>query len=214
MSSPKSSRTSLFSSFFLRTFAAIILIALAAALFGCGGKLVKETSAEPVVEHPAPPPVDFPTWLGNPTRNFYGTGPWSNKPLEVVWDFKTDWSSGRLHKDPWAGSGWPGQPAVVGDRIYFGSAGARVYALNSKDGSIIWSYKTGDSAKSSPAVAGDRLVIGNLDNNVYCLNANDGSLIWKVKTEFETDSSHCRRISLHSADAVKWRVRCSPRARR
>src|SRR6266849_5777094 len=85
--------------------------------------------------------------------------------------------------------GWPGQPAIVGDRIYFGSAGARVYALNSKDGSLIWSYKTGDSAKSSPAVAGDRLVIGNLDNSVYSLNVNDGTLIWKFKTGFEADSS-------------------------
>src|SRR6266849_6336561 len=104
MNSPKLSRTSLFSGLFLRTFTAIILFALLAMLSGCGGKLVKETSAEPVVERPPLPPVNFPTWFGNPARNFYGTGPWSYKPLEVVWDFKTDWSSGRLHKDPWAGT--------------------------------------------------------------------------------------------------------------
>ncbi len=128
MNSPELSRTSLFSSLFLRSFAAIVSLALLPMLSGCGGKLVKETAAEPVVERPPLPPVNFPTWFGNPARNFYGTGPWSNKPLEVVWDFKTDWSSGRLHEDPWAGSGWPGQPAIVGDRLYFGSAGARVYA--------------------------------------------------------------------------------------
>src|SRR6266446_2312870 len=77
MNSPKLSRTSLFSGLFLRTFTAIILFALLAMLSGCGGKLVKETSAEPVVERPPLPPVNFPTWFGNPERNFYGTGPWS-----------------------------------------------------------------------------------------------------------------------------------------
>jgi outer membrane protein assembly factor BamB len=189
MNTPKPSNTFFLFNLFLRLFAATALLAVSVSLLTCGGKLVKETSAEPVIEKTQPVPVNLPTWFGNPARNFYGTGPWTDKPLEVVWDFKTDWSSGRFHKDPWAGSGWPGQPAVVGDRIYFGSAGARVYALNAKDGSVIWSYKTGDSAKSSPAVAGDRLVIGNLDNSVYCLNANDGTLIWKVKTGFETDSS-------------------------
>src|SRR5438105_7393203 len=39
-------------------------------------------------------------------------------------------SRGRLHKDPWGGSGWPGQPAIVGDRVYFGSADSYVYCLN------------------------------------------------------------------------------------
>ena len=51
-------------------------------------------------------------WLGNTSRNFYGTGPWSTGPLEIVWEFETKFITGRLHKDPWGGSSWPGQPSV------------------------------------------------------------------------------------------------------
>ncbi|MDQ3820960.1 MAG: PQQ-binding-like beta-propeller repeat protein, partial [Acidobacteriota bacterium] len=135
-------------------------------------------------------PASMPTWLGNPARTFYGTGPWPARPLEILWSFQTSYTTGRLHPDAaWSGSGWPGQPAVVGDRVYFGSADSYVYCLKRSDGSLIWKYKTTDSAKSSPAIEGDRLVIGNLDHTVYCLNTNDGSLVWKYQTGFETDSS-------------------------
>ena len=99
---------------------ALALFGLVLAFSGCGASVVKETQAETKVVKAAPATV--PMWLGNPARNFYGNGPWSDKALHVVWDFKTQWSSGRLHKDPWAGSGWPGQAAVIGDRVYFGSA--------------------------------------------------------------------------------------------
>src|SRR2546430_8983511 len=148
---------------------------------------MKETPAEPRIEKPKPPAA-VPMWLGNPARNFFGTGPLP-KALAIVWDFKTGWTRGRLHDDPWGGSGWPGQPAIVGDRVYFGSADSYVYCLNRNDGSVIWKFKTTDSAKSSPCVVGDRLIIGNLDHTVYCLNTNDGSLGWKYQTGFETDSS-------------------------
>ena len=80
------------------------------SLPACGGKLVKETSAEPVAERPAPPPVEFPAWIGNRERNFYGTGPWEEGPLEVIWENETGLISGRLHKDGWGGTSWPGQP--------------------------------------------------------------------------------------------------------
>src|SRR5437763_1484917 len=60
-------------------------------------------------------------WLGNATRNFYGTGPWKAGQLKVIWELKTDWISGRLHKDPWGGASWPGQPSIKNDRVYFAS---------------------------------------------------------------------------------------------
>lgn len=127
-------------------------------------------------------------WLGSPARNFFGTGPMP-RSLKVIWDFKTGAISGRLHPDPWGGSGWPGQVAVVDDRVYFQSADSYIYCLNRSDGSVIWKFKTTDCAKSAPSVSGDRLVVGNLDHYVYCLNTNDGSLVWKYETGFETDSS-------------------------
>src|SRR5437660_12832398 len=144
---------------------------------------MKETPAEPRIEKPKPPSA-VPMWLGNPALDFFGTGPLP-KSLTVIWDFKTGWTRGRLHNDPWGGSGWPGQPAIVGDRVYFGSADSYVYCLNRNDGSVIWKFKTTDSAKSSPCVVGDRLIIGNLDHTVYCLNTNDGSLVWKYQTDLK-----------------------------
>ena len=40
-------------------------------------------------------------WLGNGERNFYGSGPWKDGGLKVVWQVETGFMSGRLHKDPW-----------------------------------------------------------------------------------------------------------------
>src|SRR5438876_382566 len=87
-------------------------------LNACGGKFVKETVAETKVQPKAPPvPKNIPSWLGNPERNFYGTGPWDPGPLEIVWQLETGWISGRLHKDPWGGTSWPGQPSFDGGQL-------------------------------------------------------------------------------------------------
>ncbi len=140
----------------------VITFCSALLLTSCAGRAVSETSSpKPGIEKPKPPTA-VPMWLGNPTRSFFGTGPMP-KALKVIWEFKTSSTRGRLHPDPWGGSGWPGQPAIVGDRIYFGSADSYVYCLNKSDGTVIWKFKTTDSAKSSPCIVGDRLVIGNLD---------------------------------------------------
>ena len=140
-----------------------VLICALSLLSACTKNAASEAPAAPI-EKPKPKPPDaVPMWLGNPTRTFFGSGPMP-KSLKVIWDFKTTTTRGRLHPDPWGGSGWPGQPAIVGDRVYFGSADSYVYCVNKSDGSVIWKYKTTDSAKSSPCVVGDRLVIGNLDH--------------------------------------------------
>ena len=41
----------------------------------------------------------MPMWLGTSERNFYGSGPWPDRPLEVIWEFETKLTSGRLHKE-------------------------------------------------------------------------------------------------------------------
>ena len=136
----------------------ILLISLAGA--GCTGTVVKVPVAEASRGKIADPinPVEMPTWLGNSARNFYGTGPWPDRPLRVIWEFETKLTSGRLHKEGWGGSSWPGQPAVRNDRIYFGSADSYLYCLDARDGHLIWSYKTEDSLKTTPALVGNRLI--------------------------------------------------------
>src|SRR5260370_14685703 len=83
------------------------LYLLLAALFllpACGGKIIKETEAEPVLKSKAAQPTqtDIPMWLGNPARRFYGSGPWSKEPLQDVWQVQRNWSSGSLYKEPCA----------------------------------------------------------------------------------------------------------------
>jgi outer membrane protein assembly factor BamB len=128
-------------------------------------------------------------WLGNESRSFYGTGPWSDGPLEVVWEFETGFISGRLHKDPWGGSSWPGQPSVDERHVYFGSADGNLYCLDKRDGRLVWKYKTNDSLKATPTIAGDKLIASGLDHYIYCIDKDTGTLIWKYKTGFEVDCS-------------------------
>src|SRR5258708_3835254 len=78
----------------------------------CAGKILSETEAKPASLPAEKPATTLPAWLGNSSRTFYGTGPWSAAPLEVVWSFETTEISGRFHEDPWGGSSWPGQPSV------------------------------------------------------------------------------------------------------
>src|SRR6266550_4473967 len=175
---------------FLTGLLVFLFLPLSLLLNACGGKFVKETVAETKVQPKAPPvPTNIPGWLGNPERSFYGTGPWNPGPLEIVWQLETGWISGRLHKDPWGGTSWPGQPSVDGDRVYFPSADGNVYCLNRRDGSVIWKYQARDSMKATPVILDDKILASGLDHHLYCLNAKDGSLIWDHETGFEIDGS-------------------------
>ena len=66
----------------------IVVCALACGggLLGCRGKAAVENKAP--VEKPKPPSA-VPMWLGNAERNFYGTGPWKDGQLTVIWEVET-----------------------------------------------------------------------------------------------------------------------------
>src|SRR5688572_123550 len=114
MNSPLKRHLSIPAGILSGSIALFLFPALLLSLSGCGGSLVNETVAEPKVERALPPPPTVPMWLGNPSRNFYGTGPWSDRPSEILWEFETELITGRQHKEGWGGSSWPGQPSVVG----------------------------------------------------------------------------------------------------
>ena len=154
---------------------AVCLIFLG-TLVGCGGKAVSETKAEPRIEKPKPP-TSVPMWLGNGERNFFGTGPWKDGELKVIWEVETGFISGRLHKDPWGGTSWPGQPSIKDDRVYFPSADGNVYCLEKENGAVIWKFKAKDSFKATPVILEDKILASGLDHHLYCLNAKDGTLI-------------------------------------
>src|SRR6185295_6641994 len=155
----------------------VLILALLAA--ACGATVVSKTEAgagKKELTKPVSPSLHF--WLGNSERNFYGSGPWADGPLEIVWQNETGFVSGRLHPDPWGGTSWPGQPAVDGNRVYFPSADGNVYCIDARDGRIVWKFKAKDSFKATPTIAGDRIIASGLDHHVYCLKAADGTVIW------------------------------------
>jgi polyvinyl alcohol dehydrogenase (cytochrome) len=83
-----------------------------------------------------------------------------------------------------------GQPLVAGGRVYAGSDGGQVYALDRATGCVHWSYapKAGmRTAISIGAVTGDganyAIYFGDLKANVYAINADDGTLLWTQQAD-------------------------------
>jgi outer membrane protein assembly factor BamB len=85
--------------------------------------------------------------------------------------------------------GVPSSPAVANGVLYIGSQDNNVYALNARNGTILWSYTTGGPIGSSPAVANGVVYVGSDDGNIYALNASTGALIWNFPTGSDIVSS-------------------------
>ncbi len=177
----------------------VALVLLPALLLaGCGGRLISRTEAEPLIKQPIKElPKSLPFWLGNPRRNFYGTGPWQPGPLEIVWELETSLIKGKLHKDLWGGTSWPGQPSVVGSRVYFPSADGNVYCVNRNDGSIVWKYTANDSFKATPTVIGDRIIA-----SVYCFRKLNGEPVWKFKADGGFSKNYKERSGFWASPVV------------
>ena len=82
------------------------------------------------------------------------------------------------------------QPSVVGGRVFVGSQGGRVYALDARTGCTYWSY-IGAGAMRTTVVIGPRQGRSNayvayfstIPGWVYALDANTGEEIWKRRVE-------------------------------
>ena len=74
-------------------------------------------------------------------------------------------------------------PAVHDGKMFIGSDDSKLYALDTADGSVIWSFQTGAPIWGAPAVSGDgKVCFGSLDHTVYCVDENTGDLIWSYFT--------------------------------
>lgn len=73
---------------------------------------------------------------------------------------------------------------VSGDKVYFGAADGKVYALDAVDGHKIAEYQTGNKIWSTPAIANGVLYISSFDKKLYALDATTlAPTGWK---QFET----------------------------
>ncbi|MDG1300575.1 MAG: PQQ-binding-like beta-propeller repeat protein, partial [Opitutae bacterium] len=95
-------------------------------------------------------------------------------PERIAWKFHAD---GAIHSTVSRHKG----------RVYFGSNGGIVYALDENDGSLIWSKRVGQVEPrtrkqfSVPLVHDGRIYIGSADRSAYCLDATDGHILWQAE---------------------------------
>lgn len=92
-------------------------------------------------------------------------------------------------------------PAVVGNRLYIGSAhgsifslGGATYCIDTESQKILWRHTSPTPIFSSPAVAGGRVYIGegyHHDSNCHlrCLDARTGEQIWSFPTTSHVEST-------------------------
>ena len=72
-----------------------------------------------------------------------------------------------------------GSPVVDGETIYLGSLDHHIYALSTKDGSLLWEYKAGGAIASSPTLGEGGLFFSAFDG-LYALEAESGALRWHL----------------------------------
>ncbi len=75
-----------------------------------------------------------------------------------------------------------GGPAVADGRVMIGSSDGSLYAFDAEDGSLEWTFPTGNRVWSTPEAADGVVYFGSLDHNVYALNVDDGTEIWSFDT--------------------------------
>src|SRR5437667_8682352 len=76
------------------------------------------------------------------------------------------------------------QPTIVGNRVFVGSEGRRVYSLARATGCVYWSFTADAGVRAAITVgpvndAGSYAAfVGVLSSNVYALDAASGRLVW------------------------------------
>lgn len=87
-----------------------------------------------------------------------------------LWEFKT---SGKIRSSP----------VVHNGIVYAGNDNGDAYAINSNNGTLIWSVKVKDKGVlSSFCYHDDAVYTSCSDSKVYALNIKDGSKLWEFKT--------------------------------
>src|SRR5215831_20010580 len=75
------------------------------------------------------------------------------------------------------------QPAVVGGRLFTGSASGAIYSLDAATGCIYWRFDAGAAVRTSISIgkAGGKTLayFGDVRSNVFGLDAASGQLLWQ-----------------------------------
>jgi outer membrane protein assembly factor BamB len=82
-----------------------------------------------------------------------------------------------------AQAGYNTNPLVVDGRVFAGNRDGNMYAIGahgtSRQGQLLWSYKTGGPINISAAYKDGVIYFAANDNHAYALRADSGALVWK-----------------------------------
>src|SRR5438034_6151234 len=74
-------------------------------------------------------------------------------------------------------------PAVGSNAVYIADLDGLLHAVNARDGTRLWTFKTNAEIKSSPVLVNDLVLIGSYDTYLYAVEARTGKLRWKLQTK-------------------------------
>jgi len=70
----------------------------------------------------------------------------------------------------------------INKSIFFGSNDGNLYALNAKNGNLLWKYTTGSAIQNTPTISNQTIFFGSNNQKLYALNSNTGILKWSYTT--------------------------------
>jgi len=73
--------------------------------------------------------------------------------------------------------------AISQGKLYIGSVGGIIYALDAEFGDLLWQFETGEQLWATPAVDGDTLYIGSFDKKLYAIDTATGEEKWQQPFE-------------------------------
>lgn len=110
-----------------------------------------------------------------------------------------------LWKFPAPDGAFESTPIIFDGTVYIGCLNGYLYALNLKDGSEKWKFKTELGFYAAPAIRNGLIFIGDSEGRFYCLDAAHGEIKWgPFATGAEIDSGanfHHGRVLFGSQDA-------------
>jgi outer membrane protein assembly factor BamB len=72
---------------------------------------------------------------------------------------------------------------VAFGRLYVGTHGGRVLAIEPKSGALLWEADLGGSVLAAPSVSGDRVYAGSYGGKVVALDSATGRTVWSFDTQ-------------------------------
>ncbi|MEO5958177.1 MAG: PQQ-binding-like beta-propeller repeat protein [Opitutaceae bacterium] len=94
------------------------------------------------------------------------------------------------------------EAAIVGGRIYVGTAKGTLHCLAADTGKEMWQFTTKEAITAAPAVSGDKVFLSSNDGKLYALNRDTGAELWQFATEDKMSSG---AIAMKSPDgAANW----------